>query len=114
METVADKVRMKPTRSDAMFCYVHAVCLAAEHLAHADCLDALNTLADKPGIKGSDLPRGTDPRQTVDPTADRYAYLEFCVGRALFRCGSPRGREIIARYARDLRGVLARSAQWLS
>ncbi len=114
METVADKVRMNPARSDAMFCYVHAVCLAADHLAHADCLDALNTLADKPGMKGSDLPIGADPRQTVDPTADRYAYLELCIGRALARCGSPRGQEILARYARDLRGVLARSAQALS
>lgn len=113
METVADQVRMNPARSDAMFCYVHAVCLAAELLAHTDCLDALNILADKPGIKASDLPTGTDPRQTVDPTADRYAYLEFCVGRALLRCGSPRGRQIVARYTRDLRGVLARSAQAL-
>jgi hypothetical protein len=111
MNVIADKVRMDPARSDAMFCYVHAVCLAAERLAGADCLDALNTLAEKAGIRASDLPAGTDPRRTVDPTADRYAYLELCIGRALLRCGSPRGREIVDRYTRDIRGVLARSAQ---
>ncbi len=111
MNAVAEKVRLNPARSDAMFCYVHAVCLAAEHLAGPDCLDALNTLAEKPGIRGSDLPIGTDPRQTVNPTADRYAYLELCVGRALLRCGSERGREMVDRYTRDIRGVLARSAR---
>ncbi len=111
MNTVAEKVRMNPARSDAMFCYVHAVCLAGEHLAHPDCLEALQTLADKPGIHATDLAVGTDPRRTVDPTADRYAYLELCTGRALMRCGSPRGREILDRYAHDLRGVLARTAQ---
>ena len=111
MNRVATKVRMNPARSDAMFCYVHAVCLAAERLACAECLDALNTLAEKPGIRASDLPVGTDPRRTVNPTPDRYAYLELCVGRALSRCGSPRGQEILARYRNDLRGVLARSAR---
>ena len=111
MHTVAAKIRMNPDRSDAMFCYAHALCLAAEHLSHADCIAALEILADKPGINAADLPLRTDPRRTVDPTADRYAYLELCTGRALLRCGSPRGREILRRYARDLRGVLARSAQ---
>ncbi len=111
MNTVAAKIRINPDRSDAMFGYAHAVCLAAEHLGHADCIAALEILADKPGINTSDLPLGTDPRRTVDPTADRYAYLELCTGRALLRCGSPRGREILQRYAHDMRGVLARSAQ---
>ena len=111
MNAVAAKVQMNPARSDAMFCYVHSVALAAEHLAHPDCLDALHALAEKPGIRHVDLPIGTDPRRTVDPTPDRYAYLELCIGRALVRCGSTRGQEIVARYAEDLRGVLARSAK---
>ncbi len=111
MHRIAGQVQMNPARSDAMFCYVHAVCLAAEQLAIPECVETLELLAQKPEIADSDLPSGTDPRRTVDPTADRYAYLELCVGRALDCCGAPRGREILARYADDLRGVLARSAR---
>ena len=66
MNVVSERVRMNPARSDAMFCYAHAVCLAAEHLAHTDCLAALDALANQPGIRGSDLLVGTDPRRTVD------------------------------------------------
>ena len=107
---VARRVRMNPARSDMMFHYVFSVCYAAERLGDPACAAALAVLADKPGIRGGALPYGTDPRKTQSRKADRYAYLELCVGRALARCGSRRGYEIILEYVRDTRGFLARSA----
>ena len=107
---VARKVRMDPGKSDMMFGYVHSVCYAAERLGAPACVEALEILADKPGLRGGALPPGTDPRKTASRKSDRYAYLELCVGRALARCGSRRGWEMLLGYLGDPRGFLARSA----
>jgi hypothetical protein len=110
MTEVARRVRMNPKESDMMFNYVFSICYAAEHLADPACREALTVLAGKPGIQGGVLPWGTDPRKTASATADRYAYLELCVGRALARCGSRQGYEIVLDYLHDVRAFLARSA----
>ena len=107
---VARRVRMNPRRSDMMFQYVFSVCAAAERLGAPACEEALTILADKPGIRGGALPRRTDPRKTASRKADRYAYLELCVARALARCGSRRGYETLLAYLHDTRAFLARSA----
>jgi hypothetical protein len=101
---------MNPKESDMMFNYVFSICYAAERLADPACVEALTVLAGKPGIQGGVLPRGTDPRKTASATADRYAYLELCVGRAMARCGSRRGYQIVLDYLHDVRAFLARSA----
>jgi len=110
MTEVAKRVRMNPAKSDRMFDYVFSVCYAAERLGDPACREALTILADKPGIRGGLLPGGTDPRKTASRRADRYAYLELCAGRALARCGTRRGYEVVLDYLQDTRGFLARSA----
>jgi len=110
MTEVARRVKMNPAKSDVMFDYVFSVCHAAERLGKPACVKALTILADKPGLRGGVLPRGTDPRKTASRRADRYAYLELCAGRALARCGARHGYDILLDYLRDTRGFLARSA----
>jgi len=107
---LARRIRMNPQKSDDMFQYVYAICYAAERIGDPGGIEALTILADKPGVRSGVLPVGSDPRRSLSVVAERYAYLELCVGRALARCGSRRGYRILIDYLNDIRGVLARSA----
>ena len=111
---IAKKVEPETGKTGTMFSYIFSVCYAAERLGASECIEALTILADKPGIRGSSVPRSADPRRTargsLSMREDRYAYLEFCLGRALARCGSRRGYWIMLGYLNDIRGFLARSA----
>ena len=97
-----------------MYGYAMGICRAADKLADPACCDALDFLASQPGIAGGVVPRGTDPRRVAkgarSKLEDRYAYVEFCTGRALARCGSELGLELLHAYTGDIRGYLARSA----
>ncbi len=53
----------------------------------------------------------TDPRQAGDPETLRFDFVKMSLGRAMYRCGHPHGREILETYCRDLRICLARSAE---
>jgi len=114
MTEIAKRVEMNPSRTDPMFNYVYSICYASERLADPDCIQALTLLAKKKGISGGLRPIGTDPRETgkgkTSIKEDRYAYLELCLGRAMARCGSKRGYQILIGYLTDIRGFLARSA----
>jgi hypothetical protein len=114
MTEIAKRVEINPSKSDAMFNYVYSICYAADRLADPECIPALSLLARKKGISGGLRPIGTDPRETgkgkVSIMEDRYAYLELCIGRAMARCGSKRGYQILIDYLTDIRGFLARSA----
>jgi len=98
---IAKKVEPETRQTGTMFSYVFSVCYAAERLGSPECVEALTILADKPGISGSSVPRGADPRSTargsVSMRGDRYAYIEFCLGRALAHGGSRRGYQIPAK-----------------
>jgi len=111
---IAKRVEMNPSRTDPMFNYVYSICYAAERLGDPECVQALTLLAKKKGIAGGLRPIGTDPRETgkgrESIKEDRYAYLELCIGRAMARCGSKRGYQILIDYLTDIRGFLARSA----
>jgi len=111
---IAKTVEPETGKTGTMFSYIFSVCYAAERLGAGECVEALTILADKPGISGSGVPRGADPRRTargsISMREDRYAYLEFCLGRALARCGCRRGYQIMLDYLNDIRGSLARSA----
>ena len=114
MTEIAKRIEMSADMSDAMFNYVYSICYAAERLADPECIQALTLLAEKKGLSGGLRPIGTDPRETgkgrVSIKEDRYAYLELCTGRAMARCGSKRGYQILIDYLSDTRGFLARSA----
>ena len=114
MTRIATKVEAEAGHAGPMFSYIFSVCYAADRLGEPACLEALAILAAKEGLRGGLLPRGTDPRKTArglkSRRDDRYAYLELCVGRAMARCGSRKGYEILIDYLGDIRGTLARSA----
>jgi len=114
MTEIAKRVEMNLKKCDVMFNYVYSICYAADRLADPECIQALTLLANKKGIPGSLRPIGTDPRETgkgrVSIMEDRYAYLELSIGRAMARCGSKRGYQIVIDYLTDIRGFIARSA----
>ena len=92
------------------FEYVLSICQAAERSGSKKFIPLLNKLSRKEFLSGLSLPIGNDPRNTVDVLSERLAYLEFSTGRALARCGSELGYEIIITYLLDMRGFIARSA----
>lgn len=114
MVEVAKRVKMSPKAADVMFNYVFGICYASERLGDPACLEALEILAEAPGLRCSMVPRGSDPRGTARGAdaarLDRYAYLEFSIGRAMARCGTKWGYKSIMDYLTDQRGFLARSA----
>jgi hypothetical protein len=107
---LVDRLELKPDENDYQFCYVHAVSYAMERLTDPEGIPALERLLDNPAIKDHVLPRGSDPRRCVDHVYERYGYLELCLARALARCGSPRGYQILINYLDDQRLCLSRSA----
>jgi hypothetical protein len=111
LEAVAALVQVDPKRCDESFDYIHALAYAAERLATPRALPFLSRLAALPGIQKRDIPFHTDFRKSVDWVADRHAYLELCLGRAMARCGSAAGYAILKRYLGDQRGFLVRSAK---
>jgi len=102
---------LRPTPADfrdrtrGTFHYVEAVCYVAERLGDERVMPPLLALHGRDGLH--DL-------QAQAPEADffleRMAYLEVAIGRALARCGAPRGVEILASYLDDARAVLAEHA----
>ncbi len=96
--------------TDHRFNYVHAVAYALERLAAPQGVPILESLLRRPALRDRVLPAGSDPRRSADHAAERCAYLELSLGRALARCGSPRGYRVLIAYLADQRLYLARSA----
>jgi HEAT repeat protein len=107
---LVDRLKLIPNKNDYQFCYVHAISYAMERLTDPEGIPVLERLLSDPAIKAHVLPRGADPRRCVDNVYERYGYLEFCLARALARCGSPRGYQILINYLDDQRLYLSRSA----
>ena len=106
---VVDLLRPTPDdfrdRVKGTFYYVDAVCHVAERLADARAAPLLTALHGRDGLH--DL-RASAPQ--ADFFLERMAYLEVAIGRALARCGGPRGVEILAGYLDDSRAILAEHA----
>lgn len=107
---IRELIELDGTTSDYRFCYVHGAAYACEVLGSPDCTSLLQAWLSDPAIRARDVPRGGDPRATQEYIAERFAYLELCLGRALARCGSKEGYELLIRYTGDMRLYLARSA----
>ena len=91
LAALPSRIELPSEETDAQFCYVHSISYAAERMIDDEFVPILEELLENPQIGGRFLSTDDDPRKTVDWVADRYAYLEVCVGRALARCGSPGG-----------------------
>ncbi len=88
------------------FYYAEAVCCLAERLADPKLVPLLEKLHAKPGLHGLARPQTHDP----DTLAERIVYLELAIGRAMARCGSPRGARILIDYLDDGRAYYSRHA----
>jgi hypothetical protein len=111
LASIAARLRVDPKTCDSSFDYVFALSYAAERLAAPGSIPFLRRLARLKALRNRQLPLGADWRRGVDWVAERHAYLELCLGRAMARCGSAEGYAVLKRYTRDQRGFLARSAK---
>jgi hypothetical protein len=89
-----------------VFAYVDAVCLGAELLADPRAAETLRAIHALPNLHGQRRTGGCG----ADFVQERWAMLELALGRALLRCGSPLGAEILAGYLDDVRALFVRFA----
>ncbi|GGH73394.1 ribulose 1,5-bisphosphate synthetase/thiazole synthase [Pullulanibacillus pueri] len=89
-----------------IFYYVHAVCLGAEQLGHEDAIPILRQLRRIPFLHQQHCQEGYQ----ADYFLERRALLELAIGRALARCGSSEGYDILINYLGDARSLLSKQA----
>jgi hypothetical protein len=90
----------------APFYYVDALCYGAERLGDPRAVPMLLRLHSHPLLHGQVSRHGAQP----DYMLERLATLELVIGRALARCGSPLGVQILTGYLDDARSLLAEHA----
>lgn len=104
LPAILEKVEML----DADVCLSHhrAVSLALEQIADPNAARPLADLLQKPGMMGHAKTSLDKPSSRIEPLR------EIVLARALYRCGDHHGlgKEILAKYTRDIRGHFARHA----
>ena len=95
-----------PDREKGTFYYVDAVCYGAERLGDPLATPILGKLHSHAALRDQVTREGFQ----VDYFGERQASLELTIGRALARCGSVRGYEILIDYLDDNRALLAEGA----
>lgn len=93
-------------RYQGVFYYVDAICFGAERLGDAAAIPILEKLHAHPPLRDQVTREGFQP----DYFRERQAMLELAIGRALARCGSPRGLSVLIAYLDDNRALLAEQA----
>ncbi|KRV50414.1 hypothetical protein AQ490_15085 [Wenjunlia vitaminophila] len=88
------------------FYWVDAVCAGAERLGDPAAVPLLLRLRERPGLHAQWRHHGIEP----DDFQERAALLELALGRALARCGSAHGTEVLVEYLDDCRALLAEQA----
>jgi hypothetical protein len=99
----ADEI-LDPIR--ARYYYISYLAYGAERLGDPAAVPLLLQLHSYPPVRDQRATRGFQP----DYLPERLAYLEVLIGRALARCGSPRGTLILINYLDDVRALLAEHA----
>jgi len=88
------------------FCYADAVCYGAERLGDPAAVPILEKLHTHPTVHGLVSRAGAQ----ADWMLERRAMLELAIGKALARCGSPKGVTLLIAYLDDNRALLAEQA----
>ena len=112
--TVWDKVAelLSPTEKDfrdpfkGTFYYVDAVCYGAELLGDTKAISILNKIHHHACLRNQAIRNSLQP----DFILERQAMLELAIGRALARCGSSDGINVLISYLDDNRAILAEGA----
>ena len=89
-----------------VFYYVEAVCAGAERLGDAAAIPLLRRLHRYAPFHDLVCRQGFQ----ADFFAERRAYLELLIARALARCGSPLGASVLISYLDDVRALLGSHA----
>ncbi|MCM3115047.1 FAD-dependent oxidoreductase [Neobacillus sp. MER 74] len=103
---------LQPTEEDfkdklwGIFYYIHAICVGAERLGDVDAIPMLEQLLRIPSVNNQQCYAG----HQADFFLERRALLELAIGRALARCGSAKGYEILVNYLDDVRSLLSKQA----
>ncbi len=90
----------------AHYYYAAAVCQGAERLGDPAAVPILKRLHSGELFRGHVVPEGLQ----IDYLAERLAWLELALGRALARCGAPEGYVVLIDYLRDVRALVADAA----
>ena len=88
------------------FYYADAVCHGAEILGRPEAVPILQSIHERPSLRGQSRREGIDR----DFLPERLSMLELGLGRAMARCGSRKGLEILVEYLDDVRATLAEYA----
>lgn len=88
------------------FYYVDAVCFGVERLADPACIPILEKLYTHENLSNQLRTSGIEP----DYFKERQAMLDLSIARALARCGSKQGYDILMSYLEDTRSLLAEHA----
>lgn len=89
-----------------VFYYVDAVTQGAERLGDRDAVPMLEKLRQVPYLRDQHCRQGYQ----ADYFLERRSMLELGIGRALARCGSASGYDILIDYVSDARSLLAKHA----
>jgi hypothetical protein len=90
-----------------IFYYIHSICFGAERLGDEEAVPVLFQIHQNRWLKRL---QSSQPYE-VDYFRERKAILELAIGRALARCGSLVGYEILIEYLGDNRSLLSLQAE---
>lgn len=96
---------------DTLWSYSWCFAYCAEHLASEAFTDVLMQIIDTPLLQSAFLRRQADLRTGNDTLSERKTYLRLCLARALARCGSRKGYEILIEFLSSAYACFARSAR---
>ena len=93
-------------KNKSIFYYVDSICFGIERLGDPAAIPILEKLHNCPLLKDQAVKTGLQ----IDYIQERRAMLELAIGRAMARCGSYKGIEILINYLDDNRALLAEQA----
>jgi hypothetical protein len=90
-----------------IFYYIHSICFGAERLGDEEAVPILLQIHQNRWLNRL---QSSQPYE-IEYFRERRAILELAIGRALARCGSPAGYEILIEYLGDNRSLLSLQAE---
>ncbi|ETI67514.1 FAD-dependent oxidoreductase [Neobacillus vireti] len=89
-----------------LFYYIHSICIGAERLADVKVIPVLEQLLRISSVNNQQCYQGFQ----ADFFLERRAILELAIGRALARCASTIGYQVLINYLDDVRSLLSMQA----
>lgn len=100
-----------PTELRSAWGYFYSMACGFERLACEEGRQSLRRVLGAFFDRGYVVRRSGDPRDCRDVPAERMAYLQMALSRALLRCGDPEGAVRLCEFLEEARVCLARAAR---